>query len=69
MKSPKEIVEAVLSFIGKDDDLTAAFAAAIEVPEEEFGDVIDFVVIPELTTRQGQGKYDERPTDNQPRPQ
>ena len=51
--SPKEIVEAVLNLIGKDDDLTAAVASAIGVPEAEFGDVIDFVVIPELVCKGG----------------
>lgn len=56
MKSPREIVEAVLELIGKDDDLTAAVASAIGVPEKEFGDVIDFVVIPELVCEGGPPK-------------
>jgi hypothetical protein len=54
--NPKEIVEAVLDLIGKDDDLTAAVASAIGVPEKEFGDVIDFVVIPELVCQGGPPK-------------
>ena len=54
--SNKEIVEAVLDLIGKDDDLAAAVATAIGVPEKEFGDVIDFVVIPELVCSGGPPK-------------
>jgi hypothetical protein len=49
----KEIVESVLEIIGKDEELTAAFASALGVSEKEFGDVIDFVVIPELVCKGG----------------
>ena len=51
--SNKETVEAVLGLIGKDEDLVTAFAAALDIPEKEFGDCIDFVVIPELICKGG----------------
>lgn len=50
-KTDKEILEEILGVIAKDEDLLCAFAACIEVPQEQMEEFIDFVEIPELTRK------------------
>lgn len=45
----KELFEKILETIGRDDDFLVAFANVLGVTEQQLGDFIDFVEIPELT--------------------